>query len=56
MSDRAAPTKPSSLLRAALTAVAAVLFAIGWVVGVLWFVVTWLAAAVRVGFVEGARR
>lgn len=42
--------------RAVLTAVAAVLFAIGWlaakVVGVVWLSIAWSATAVRLGWSE----
>ena len=40
---------------AALTAVAAVLFALGWMAGFLASSAVWIAAAVRVGWSEGRR-
>lgn len=55
-----APVERAHPLRAVgrfvLTVLAGVLFVVGWLVGVVWFGLTWLAAAVRVGFREGARR
>lgn len=45
--------------RTVLTAIAAILFAIGWTVGkvftVLWLAVTWSAAAVKVGWREARK-
>lgn len=39
-------------MRVPLTVVAAVLYVLGWTVGKLWVVLSWLATAVRVGFTE----
>lgn len=44
------------MLRVLLTAVAGVLYAVGWLAGGLWVVLTWTAAAVRVGFTDATRR
>lgn len=47
---------PARVGRALLTAVAAVLYVLGWsvamILGSLWLVVTWSAAAVQVGWRE----
>jgi hypothetical protein len=45
--------------RVVLTAVAAVLFGLGWITarafGVLWLVLVWAAVAVKVGWSEGRK-
>lgn len=38
-----------------LTVVTGVLFAVGWLLGVLWAAVAWSLAAVKVGFRQGRR-
>jgi hypothetical protein len=43
------------LLRAVLTAVAAVLYALGWAAGTVWLPVAWAGTAVLVGFREATR-
>lgn len=42
--------------RVILTVFAAVLFSIGWVAGALWLAVAWSATAVKVGWMEAARK
>jgi len=42
-------------VRVLLTVVAAVLYAVGWLAGKVWLVLTWVAAAVRVGFADASR-
>jgi len=42
-------------VRVLLTVVAAVLYAVGWLAGKVWLVLTWIAAAVRVGFQDASR-
>ena len=53
ITDRARAIRPG---RSVLTALAAVLFALGWVVakasGVVWLALTWSAAAVQIGWEE----
>jgi uncharacterized membrane protein YciS (DUF1049 family) len=39
--------------RVLLTTIAAIFFAIGWLVGRVFFAVAWCAVAVKVGFVQG---
>lgn len=43
------------MLRVLLTVIAAPLYALGWLVGKVWVVLTWIAAAVRVGFADASR-
>ena len=57
--DRDEQTRPARRGAAAvgmLTAFAALLFTAGWIAGVIWRVVSWIGAAVAVGFDSGRGR